>query len=171
MRLKHTPITAIRDLRPGARRGFALVSAIFLIVILAALGTFMVTLSTVQHTTSTQDLQGTRAYHAARTGIDWGAYQVLTPENSNPPTTPYVCPAPADAAELKNLAGSLTGFVVTVECIESVGSPFTEGANQIHVYQLTSTARLGTAGSAHYAERQLSAAISTCRTDDKPCVD
>ncbi len=169
MRLKHTPITTIRYPRPSARRGFALVSAIFLIVILAALGTFMVTLSTVQHTTSAQDLQGSRAYHAARAGIDWGVYQVLTPENSNPPNTPYVCPAAATT--LNSLAGSLAGFVVTIECIESVGSPFTEGASQIHVYQITSTARLGTAGNTHYVERQLTAAISTCRIAGVPCVD
>ncbi|MGV8893977.1 MAG: hypothetical protein ACOH2K_13745 [Burkholderiaceae bacterium] len=157
----------------GAQRGFALVSAIFLIVILAALGAFMVTLSTVQNVTSTQDLQGSRAYQAARAGIDWGAYQVLTPENTNLPAVPapYVCPAAATT--LNSLAGSLAGFVATVGCIEAVGSPFTEGANLIRVYQITSTASLGTAGSAYYVERRISASISTCRNQATamPCRD
>lgn len=154
---------------PGrsAQRGFAIVSAIFLLVVLAALGAFMVTLSTVQSTTSTQDLQGTRAYQVARAGIEWGAYQVLSPERANPAGGPYVCPAAATA--LNNLAGSLAGFVVTVDCIEAAGSPFTEGANLIRVYQITSTATSGTVGSTHYVERQLSAAINTCRTGGVPC--
>lgn len=158
----------MRDSGPSAQRGFAIVSAIFLLVVLAALGAFMVTLSTVQHTTSSQDLQGARAYQAARAGIEWGAYQMLTPEHANPVGVPYVCPATATA--LNNLAGSLAGFVVSVGCIEAVGSPFTEGSNQIRVYQITSTATAGTAGSSNYVERQLSAAINTCRlADGSPC--
>ncbi len=104
----------MRDPRPSAQRGFAIVSAIFLLVVLGALGAFMVTLSTVQHTTSTQDMQGARAYQAARAGIEWGAYQVLTPEHANPVGVPYVCPVAATA--LNTLAGSLAGFSVTVLC-------------------------------------------------------
>lgn len=163
------PLTGTCDSARSAQRGFAIVSAIFLLVVLAALGAFMVTLSTVQHTSSTQDLQGARAYQAARAGIEWGAYQVLTPEHANPVGVPYVCPAAATA--LNNLAGSLAGFVVNVDCIEAAGSPFTEGANQIRVYQITSTATSGTAGSAYYVERRLSAAINTCRllADSTPC--
>ena len=49
--------------------GFAIVSAIFLLVVLAALGAFMLTFSTVQHATSAQDIQGSRAYWAARAGL------------------------------------------------------------------------------------------------------
>lgn len=153
------PMSGMRDPRPSAQRGFAIVSAIFLLVVLGALGAFMVTLSTVQHTSSTQDLQGARAYQAARAGIEWGAYQVLR-SASCAASTSLTLPAP-----------SLTGFTVMVDCIEAAGSPFTEGANQIRVYQITSTATSGTAGSAYYVERQLSAAINTCRllADSTPC--
>lgn len=150
-----SPVTGMRG--RSAERGFAIVSAIFLLVVLAALGAFMVTLSTVQHTTSTQDVQGTRAYQAARAGVEWGAYQILR-NTSCAASTPLTPPA-----------ATLTGFVVTVGCAEAAGSPFTEGANTINVYQITSTATFGTAGSTNYVERQLSAAINTCRIDGDPC--
>ena len=51
-------------------------SAIFLLVILAGLAAFLVHISTTQSITSAQDIQGARAYHAARAGVDWGLYQV-----------------------------------------------------------------------------------------------
>lgn len=147
--------------RHAAQRGFAIVSAIFLLVVLGALGAFMVTLSTVQNVTSTQDLQGIRAYQAARAGIEWGAYQVLAPENTNPPAgqAQYVCPV--SGTTLAGLGGALAGYSVQVLCVKT---PYDEGGNQIGVYQLTSTATLGTVGSSNYVARQLTATLSTCRT-------
>ena len=58
-------------------RGFSIVSAIFLLVVLSLLGSLMLTFSTVQHITGAQDVQGSRAYQAARAGIEWGLYQLL----------------------------------------------------------------------------------------------
>lgn len=126
-------------------RGFALVSAIFLLVVLAALGAFMVSFSTVQHATSAQDMNGSRAYQAARAGMEWGAYQVMrTPTFACDGTT---TPLPA-------LAGTLALFTVNVQCTTVVAS---EGAvaNNVNLYQIVSTASLGTSGSANYVERQL----------------
>ncbi len=48
--IPHCP--SVRALATAAQRGFSIVSAIFLLVVLATLGAFMVTFSTVQHTTS-----------------------------------------------------------------------------------------------------------------------
>lgn len=64
---------------PRKAAGFAIPSAIFLVVVLALLAAFLVRLSTLQSTTSTQDIQSTRAYHAARTGLEWGLFSVLDP--------------------------------------------------------------------------------------------
>ena len=61
---------------PTMQRGFALVSAIFLIVALAALGVYMARIASIQHTNALQDLQGSAAYQAARSGAEWGAYQI-----------------------------------------------------------------------------------------------
>ena len=134
----------MRNAGRSAQRGFAIVAAIFLVVVLAALGAFMLTFSTVQHITSAQDVQGTRAYQAARTGIEWGAYQVLI--NSS-------CPAPTSLTP----GGTQAGFSVTVQCAPF--GPYTEGGNTVAMYQITSTASQGTLGSATYVERQLQATI------------
>jgi Tfp pilus assembly protein PilX len=64
--------------------GFLLVTAIFLLVILAALGAFILTISGTQQTSSALDVQGSRAYQAARAGIDWASYQLLI--NAGAPT-------------------------------------------------------------------------------------
>ncbi len=57
--------------------GFALPSAIFLLVILAALGAFILTVSTTQHAGAALDVAGARAYQAARAGVEWGLFQSL----------------------------------------------------------------------------------------------
>jgi MSHA biogenesis protein MshP len=62
-------------LRAGSR-GFAIVSAIFILVVLGALGAFIVSVTTGQQIGSALDFQGVRAYQAARAGIEWGIYQV-----------------------------------------------------------------------------------------------
>jgi MSHA biogenesis protein MshP len=61
----------------NAVAGFALPTAIFLLVILAALGAFLLSVSTAQHTGAALDLQGERAYQAATAGAEWGLFQSL----------------------------------------------------------------------------------------------
>lgn len=150
-----------------SQSGFALVSAIFLLVILAALGVFMLSLSTTQQTTSTQDLQGSRAYQAAKTGIEWAAYQILTPENNNPAAggvAQYVC-APAS---LPVLPSALAGVSVNITCASNA---YTEGGKLITVYNITSTASFGNAPNVTYVERSINASINTCRlsANGPPC--
>lgn len=87
--------------RAGATRpgGFALVSAIFLLVVLSALAAFMVQISTQQQVGSAADIQGARAYQAARAGAEWGLHNLL--RNAG-------CQARESFA--------LDGFTVTVQC-------------------------------------------------------
>lgn len=141
---RNLPIT-FHNAGRAAQRGFAIVTAIFLLVVLAALGAFMLTFSTVQHITSAQDVQGARAYQAARTGIEWGAYQALR----NASCTPSTSLSPG---------GTQAGFNITVQC-NLFSSPYTEGGGTVNMYQITSTASQGTVGSATYVERQLQATI------------
>lgn len=63
--------------RSSRKNGFALMAALFIIVTLAAIGVYLLTISTGQVAAATQDEQSARAYQAARTGVEWGAYQVL----------------------------------------------------------------------------------------------
>lgn len=85
--------------------GVALMGAIFLIVVLAGLGAYMATLSGTQHFTNAYAVQGSRAYHAARSGIEWGIYRAVTDGDcsSFPSTFSYS-------------SGGLDGFEVTVTC-------------------------------------------------------
>lgn len=126
------------------QRGFSIVSAIFLLVVLSALGAFMLTFSNVQQMTSAQDLQGTKAYQAARAGIDWGAYQVLQNGGN--------CNASSSVA----LGGNLSGFSLVVNCSKTT---YTEAGSTINLYQITATATQGTVGSTTYTERQLQAVL------------
>lgn len=157
--------------------GFALVSAIFLLLLMAALGAFMVSFTSTQHASSALDMEGSRAYWAARAGLDWGLYQVLDPLNAtvvapwlDPPTNTVINPTwpnfPACfiIPPTPIFDGMLAGFVVRVRCIPS---DHTEGVKSVRVYQLIATASKGGApGNAHYVERQVTATVSKCRALD-----
>lgn len=121
-------------------RGFAIVSAIFILVVLAALGAFMVSISSNQHIGSALDIQGVRAYQAARAGIEWGVFQV----NATPAYNfSYGTPATAVGAAAPNTRACATangsfdtlGFRVTVACVAVA-----DGNNGPTIYRLTATA-------------------------------
>lgn len=137
------PPLAVIPCTDGREGGFAIITAIFLLVVLGGLAAFMVTVSTAMHTTSALDLQGARAYQAARAGIEWGAFQALAP-----------VPSCAVTTTLPALGGNLSGFTTTVACSQSV---HTEGAATVTAYRITATATYGTVGSADFMERQLQA--------------
>lgn len=133
--------------RPSAESGFVLPSAIFLVVILAALGGYMVTLARTSHMSGALDIQGARAYQAARAGIEWVAWQVVDPQNLQPTPTP--CPA---ATTVTFPGTTLAAFTVNVTCTRML---VMDGATQVAVYQVTSTATSGLWGSVDYVERQI----------------
>ncbi|MDP2823608.1 MAG: hypothetical protein Q8O52_13145 [Sulfuritalea sp.] len=154
-------------------RGFAIVSAIFILVVLAALGAFIVSISSSQQIGSALDVQGVRAYQAARAGIEWGVYQVqATPAynfsyGDTPPlavgkASPdlRVCPVPATQS-FSPAATTLTGFTVTVVCAEVPG---TSGSPKIYTLQSTACSQPNAiepkcpntaSPGAHYIERRL----------------
>jgi MSHA biogenesis protein MshP len=132
--------------------GFVLPTAIFLLVILAALAAYMVSLSRTSHISSALDIQGARAYQAARAGIEWAAWQIVDPQNL-PPTSATLCPAPATLT----LAGTLAAFNVNVTCIRT---PATDGADAVAIYQITSTATSGAVGELDYVDREIQASFS-----------
>lgn len=135
---------------PARARGFSIVSAIFLLVVLATLGTLMLTFSTSQHAGSAQDIQGSRAYHAAKAGIEWGLYQLLQTKPSQCASSTTLTPG-----------GTLSGFSVTVTCLAD--SNTLNEAGVIHTnYTITSTAVLSSnpgVGSQDYVERKLTVTV------------
>ena len=132
--------------RPGKLvRGFAIVSAIFILVVLGALGAFIVNVSTNQQIGSALDVQGVRAYQAARAGIEWGIYQVqATPAYNFSYGTPAVAVGsanpntrvcPASPSSFVPAAPTLAGFTVTVNCIATVD--LINGGPTVYVLQST----------------------------------
>jgi MSHA biogenesis protein MshP len=154
------------------QRGVTMVTAVFLIVVLALLGVFIVSVVGLQQSSQALDIQGVRAYHAARAGMEWAAFQVLDPNNTQnpvncgPPVNMPTCPA--SPTHLSSLAGSLAVFTVSVTC--TVAST-TEGNREIRVFQVTATACnqpaagscLGATPTTGYVERQVAATLSKCR--------
>jgi MSHA biogenesis protein MshP len=138
------------------QRGFSIVSAIFVLVVLAFLGVAMVTFSTTQHQTAAMDVMGSRAYQAARAGIEWGAFQVLPASGGVYATACRAAPTSSVLAA-GTLAGTLGGFVVTVNCSATAHS---DAAAAVTMYQLTSTATQGAAGTPDYVERRLQVSIA-----------
>ncbi len=131
------------------QNGFSIVSAIFLLVVLAFLGAAMVTFSTNQQQSAAMDVMGSRAYQAARAGMEWGAYQVLQNAGACAPTT-----------TLPTLSGTLNGFTVTVTCGATVASEVSAATGIVTVYDLTSTAALGAVGQPDRVERQIQISIA-----------
>lgn len=143
-------------------RGFAIVSAIFILVVLAALGAFIVSISTSQQIGSALDVQGVRALQAARAGIEWGLYQQLPLQRTNPPT--YATCAATFGTNgtftFPAAATSLQAFTVTVTC-----EPTSDPNGGPTVYAIISTA-CNSAGSCPntspgnlYIERRLDVAF------------
>ncbi|MBI3222448.1 MAG: agglutinin biogenesis protein MshP [Nitrosomonadales bacterium] len=137
------------------QRGFSLISAIFLLVVIAALGTFAVTLSTTQQQSAALDVLGARAYQASRVGIEWGAYQVLPASAAAFASTCRT--AGSHSQILSGLPNSLAGFTVTVQCN---ASSHVEATSTLWVYNLTSTAAQGVVANPDYVERQMAVTIA-----------
>jgi MSHA biogenesis protein MshP len=155
--------------RRARQRGFALPSAIFLLVILTALAAFMVHFSTTQSVTSAQDVQGSRAYQAARAGTEWALYKVLDPLNATvvaPGDTAWpnlpTCPTPTVL--------TIEGFSVQVKCTPY---DYLEGGGDrsIRVFLVESTASTGVVGTLGFVERKVVVSASKCRARDGATVD
>ena len=119
--------------------GFSLVTAIFLLVVLATLMGYMINLRVLQQATVVMSLQGARAMQAARSGIEYGVYLVLG-TTATPASAAAWCAAPGQltftAAE-----PALDAFTVTMACTLS---NHVEAAATVTSYQITALATSGT---------------------------
>lgn len=93
----------MRAIRHRLAAGFSVVTALFIVVVLSALGVAMMSLTTSQQTSAALDLLGARAYEAARAGVEYGLYQ----QQIN---------GSCVATRSFGLGGSLSTFTVTVQC-------------------------------------------------------
>ena len=129
---------------PNRMRGFSLVAAIFILVVLAALGAFMITIGEAERWTAAAAVQGARAYQSAQSGIEWGVYRSLNGAPCTPPPSFVV-----------------GGFTVSVTCtptayVEGGGPPF-----NVYVIASTAVSTGATLGSPDYFSRTLQVTVTS----------
>lgn len=125
------------------QRGFGLVAALFVIVVIAAAIAVMARLALTQSATNSLALQQARAYQMAQAGLEWGI---------------------ARAVAGQSCAGTLTleGFAIAVTCQVSptLGSlSLPEEGRDLSFFSIVSTAEFAAPGSPDYAYRRLAATV------------
>lgn len=129
---------------PARQRGLSIIVAIFLIVVLAGLGAFMLVMSGAQQQTAALGVEEARAEAAALAGLDYGLYR-----EANGGGADGACEAATTTLALTE--GGLAGFSVTVQC--SGVTQHTEAGTTFDVYTLVATASRGSYGSPYYVAR------------------
>jgi len=124
--------------------GFALVPALFLMVVLGALALVAIRVGTGQQHAVMMSLMQARALAAARTGIEWGAYRALNGS----------CAA---NTTLTLSEAALNGYAVAVSC---TATTFANGAATSHAYVISANASAGTYGQPDYVRRLMSATFT-----------
>ena len=125
--------------RPGMRArgrqsGFLIIAAVFLLVVLAGLVAYLMTVSTTSQAASAADQNSLRAYQAARAGVEWGTYQLL---RTNGPFKTACDGGGASATYNLGFASTLSAFTATVTCTRA---DVIEGATTVKAYRLVANA-------------------------------
>jgi MSHA biogenesis protein MshP len=133
---------------PNGQRGFAMIAAIVLVVILGGLMTYMLSLAATQRETANIALHSARTLAGARAGLEWGIFREAGSTA-----------APLTADGVANCNGGFTlssGIVVTISCVVSQQP---ENGQTVDVYVITSLAESGSYGDPDYVRRRLRATV------------
>lgn len=158
--------TAPRAGRIAARahRGFAMLTVVFVLVIMSA-----VIAALSQWVVRSDQLLGlsireARASSAARSALQWGAWQIRDPRGSLFPGASALPDCFASPKTL-TLPSPLDEFTVQVTCSRSPTSPavYSEDQRRLAVFVLSATAVSGTAATAERVERRLEMRIEACK--------
>ena len=142
-------------------RGFSLPGAIFIMVALASIGVAMVALNSVTSTTSALNIEQTRAYYAAQSGLEWAIAKVVANDSNTPKT--------GSCENNVDTTFDIEGFSVTIGCdstcdIATPASCCMGGAckNKPRVTVITSTASNGdlSVQDSFYVSRQLNVTVA-----------
>jgi len=132
------------------QQGFSVVSALFVVVILALIGSYIVSLGALTAASNNLVIQGQKAYLAASSGLEWGIYNVAPANGSGP----YNCPAsPTTITFTQN---GLKNFKAVVTCSPT---SVTEGSTTYNLFQISSVGQYNT-NNRDYAMRTLYATIT-----------
>lgn len=118
--------------------GFALISALFVIVVVSLVAAYMVQVNSGQLATSNLAVSSTRAYYAARAGMQVGVQRVLAGA---------ACPG----------AFTVEGYQVSLRCDETIHAD----PSPRQVIQISAVATWGSPGEAEYVSREIHATVAT----------
>lgn len=121
-------------------RGFALLAALFLLIVISVLGTFAVRLNISQQANTDLELGGARADAAVQSGIDYAAARVLASACGGLPSAPMPLP--------ENFSVAFSGCTVVANI---PAGP---------VFSLTATATRGQYGSPDFVSRRRTVLIT-----------
>ncbi len=147
--LRQFPILRLRQ------TGVSLVAGIFLLLLMAGLAAFMASILSATHVNLAADVGGSRAYQAARAGVEWGMYQL------DPNAQSAALPTCAAAS---GTVSAIAGYSVAVSCVAypSDTTVYQEGGKQIRVFRIIATATAPGAR-APGIERQVAVTVEKCR--------
>ncbi len=142
--------------------GFTLVMAIFMLVVFALVSAVLINMSGVASQTSTMSMRSVRAYSAARSGIEWGIFRVITDSDctniATPPGVDIVLPASANGIQ---------GLAVNIGCTQiAMANPELPSPGYdpgLATFRITANAQAvaTSPGSPDFAERRIEAVIRT----------
>lgn len=123
-------------------RGFTLVTALFVIVVLGLLGAYMVTVNVAQQSMGSMGIQQARAFAAAQSGLEWATWRALS--------------GTCAAASFTLADSTLAGFDVSVACTSTLHRI---GTTDVRYAEISVTASRGVFGEDTYASRTLTATV------------
>ncbi|MEJ7808170.1 MAG: agglutinin biogenesis protein MshP [Telluria sp.] len=100
-------------------RGVSLLTAVFLVVVLATLAAAIMGVFSGQQSAAVLDVMGVRADQAARSGLDWGLYRQLRVQ---PAAGSVACFAPSPVTFALPADSTLAAFSVTVSCSQGTNA-------------------------------------------------
>ena len=155
--MKRVPFPATVD----CQQGVSLLAAVFFLLLFSVLAALMANMVMTSNTTSALDVQGVRAYQAARAGAEWGLYAVLQdPANASPASA--AAPLAGCFTPSPKAIGAIPDFAVSVTCeLFPLAGNAQEGTRNIRHYRIVSTAT-GT-GPGIGIERQITVVAEKCR--------
>ncbi|MDH5191307.1 MAG: hypothetical protein OEW89_08655 [Gammaproteobacteria bacterium] len=135
------------------QKGISIVSAIFIITVLAMMGAYMLKLSAVQHLSTGLSAQGIRAHFAAVSGLEWATWLATNTQVDHD----SICGNPQMTTTFQLTSGTLAGFNITVTCNNHGG--FQEASNNYEVDFITVEASKGVGND--YVYRKITATVTT----------
>ena len=124
------------------QKGITLIGAIFVLIIVSLLGTYLVNIYGVQQKTSVLALQTARAYQTANAGIEWGIDRIVNSNSCN--------------ANI-SLTPTINNFTVTVTC-QLLGN-YSENTTTKNVYLITANSQFSSYGNPDYISRTMQTTI------------